>query len=82
MSRTEILSQLAEIFEDVVDVPAAEVTEEKLLADDLDVDSLSMVEVVVVIEEKLGVKLPEDTVPELRTVGDVVAYIESALVAA
>jgi acyl carrier protein len=46
--------------------------------DDLDVDSLSMVEVVVAAEEKFGVTIPDDEVKNLKTVGDAVAYIERA----
>jgi acyl carrier protein len=40
------------------------------------VDSLSMVEVVVAAEEKFGVKIPDDDVKNLRTVGDAVSYIQ------
>jgi acyl carrier protein len=45
---------------------------------DLDVDSLSMVEIVVAAEEKFGVRIPDDQVKNLRTVGDAVDYIDSA----
>ena len=50
--------------------------------DDLDVDSLSMVEVVVAAEEKFGVRIPDDDVKNLKTVGDAVTYIEKAGVTA
>ena len=45
------------------------------VVDDLDVDSLSMVEVVVAAEERFGVKIPDDQVQNLKTVGDAVSYI-------
>ena len=48
---------------------------DKSFTDDLDIDSLSMVEVVVAAEEKFGVKIPDDDVKNLKTVGDAVAYI-------
>ena len=51
---------------------------ENLGVDDLDVDSLSMVEVVVAAEEKFGVSIPDDEVKNLKTVGDAVAFIERA----
>lgn len=82
MSRDEIRATLAEILEDVVGVDRAEVTDEKSLVDDLDIDSLSMVEVVVAAEEQLGVKVPDDKVADLKTIGDVVSYIEAAQPAA
>ncbi|HZE40501.1 MAG TPA: acyl carrier protein [Stackebrandtia sp.] len=77
-SREEIRDGLADILEEVAGVEPADATEEKSFTDDLDVDSLSMVEVVVAAEEKFGVKIPDDDVQELKTVGDAVSYIEKA----
>jgi acyl carrier protein len=82
MSQTDVLAGLAEILEEVAGVEPADVTPEKTFIDDLDVDSLSMVEVVVAAEEKFGVKIPDDDVKTLRTVGDAVSYIQKAGVAA
>ncbi len=77
-TREEITSGLAEILEEVAGVNPDDVAEEKSFTDDLDVDSLSMVEVVVASEEKFDVKIPDDEVKNLRTVGDAVAFIERA----
>ncbi|GAA3223520.1 acyl carrier protein [Dactylosporangium cerinum] len=74
-TREEIAGGLAEILEEVAGVNPDDVAEEKSFTDDLDVDSLSMVEVVVAAEEKFGVKIPDDEVPNLKTVGDAVSYI-------
>ena len=76
-TREEITSGLAEILEEVADVSPADVSDEKSFVDDLDVDSLSMVEVAMAAEEKFGVKIPDDELPKLKTVGDAVKYIES-----
>ena len=73
----EILSGLAEIVEEVAGIDTAEVTTEKSFVDDLDIDSLSMVEIAVQAEDKFGVKIPDDELANLRTVGDAVAYIEA-----
>ena len=73
----EIRSQLAEIVNEVAGVDVADVQLEKSFVDDLDVDSLSMVEVVVEAEEKFGVTIPDDEVKNLKTVGDAVTYITS-----
>ena len=75
---SEILTGLAEIVHEVAGIPAADVTPEKSFVDDLDVDSLSMVEVVVAAEERFGVRIPDDDIKGLKTVGDAVAYIEKA----
>ena len=74
-SREEITTGLAEILEEVAGVNPDDVTEEKSFTEDLDVDSLSMVEVVVAAEEKFGAKIPDDEVQNLKTVGDAVTYI-------
>jgi acyl carrier protein len=78
----DILAGLAVILEEVAGVDPADVTPEKTFIDDLDVDSLSMVEVVVAAEEKFAVKIPDDDVKSLKTVGDAVSYIQRAGVAA
>ena len=76
-STQEIQTGVAEILEEVAGVNPDDVAEEKSFTDDLDVDSLSMVEVVVAAEEKFGVKIPDNEVQNLKTVGDAVSYIES-----
>jgi len=82
LSEQEILAGLAEIVNEVAGIPAADVQLDKSFTDDLDVDSLSMVEVVVAAEEKFGVRIPDDDVKNLKTVGDAVTYIEQASISA
>ncbi|MGH8889973.1 MAG: acyl carrier protein [Acidothermaceae bacterium] len=82
LSQQEILAGLAEIVNEVAGIPAADVQLDKSFTDDLDVDSLSMVEVVVAAEEKFGVRIPDDDVKNLKTVGDAVTYIDKAGVTA
>ena len=73
----EIREGLASILNEVADVAPDDVTDEKSFTDDLDVDSLSMVEVAMAAEEKFGVKIPDDELPKLKTVGDAVNFILS-----
>ena len=68
----------SDLVEEVAGVPAASVELGKNFTEDLDVDSLSMVEVVVAAEERFGVKIPDDQVAELTTVGDAVDFIVKA----
>jgi acyl carrier protein len=75
MTKDEIVAGLAEILEEVAGVNPDDVNAEKSFTDDLDVDSLSMVEVVVAAEEKFGVKIPDDEVQNLRTVGDAADFV-------
>jgi acyl carrier protein len=74
----EIRASLADIVNEVAGIPAEDVQMDKSFVDDLDVDSLSMVEVVVAAEEKFDVKIPDEEVKNLKTVGDAVAFIENA----
>ena len=71
----EILEGLATIVNEVAGVPVEDVQSDKSFVDDLDIDSLSMVEVVMAAEDKWGVKIPDSEVKNLKTVGDAVAYI-------
>jgi acyl carrier protein len=75
LTQEEILADLAEIVEEVAGVDKDEVQMDKSFTGDLDVDSLTMVEVVVAAEEKFSVKIPDDAVKDLSTVGDAVNYI-------
>lgn len=77
-STEEIRSEVADIVNEVVGVAPEDVQLDKSFADDLDVDSLSMVEIVVACEEKFGITIPQEEQANLKTVGDAVAYIERA----
>jgi len=78
MSQQEILAELAAIVNDIAGVPVGDVTPEKTFLDDLDVDSLSMVEIATAAEDKFGIRIPDDDLKDLKTVGDAVSYIEKA----
>jgi len=82
MSQQEILTGLAEIVHEITGVPADRVVVEAAFSDDLDIDSLSMVEIVVAAEERFDVRIPDDDVKDLRTVGDAVSYISRSSVSA
>ena len=71
----EILEGLAVIVNEVAGVPVEDVQPDKSCVDDLDIDSLSMVEIVVAAEERFGVRIPDDEVKNLKTVGDAVSFI-------
>ncbi|HEU4676759.1 MAG: acyl carrier protein [Motilibacteraceae bacterium] len=77
-SEQEILQGLAEIINEETGLPTEDVQPDKSFTDDLDIDSLSMMSVVVTAEEKFGVKIPDDEVKNLTTVGDAVSFIQKA----
>jgi acyl carrier protein len=70
-----VLEGIKEIVVEVAGIDAGIIAMDKKFTDDLDVDSLSMVEVVVAAEERFGVKIPDDEVTKMATVGDAVNFI-------
>jgi acyl carrier protein len=74
---SQTLEGLAAIVNEVAGTPLADITPEKSFVDDLDIDSLSMVEVVMACEDKFGVSIPDGEVKNLKTVGDAVAFIDA-----
>jgi acyl carrier protein len=71
----EILAGLAEIIEEIAGTPADEVTPSANFVDDLDIDSLSMVEIAVAAQDKFGVEIPDEQLKDLKTVQDVVNFV-------
>ena len=75
MTDQEILAGLGEIIEEIAGVPADEVAPNKSFADDLDIDSLSMVEIAVAAQDRFGVEIPDDQLKDLVTVQDVINFV-------
>lgn len=71
----EILEGLAEIVNEETGIDTADVQMDKSFQEDLDIDSLSMMQIVVNAEDKFGVRIPDEEVKNLATVRDAVTYI-------
>ena len=71
----EVLEGLTELIIDETGIDGSEVALEKSFTDDLDIDSISMMTIVVNAEEKFGVTIPDEEVKNLKTVGDAVTFI-------
>lgn len=74
----ELLASIAETFADVTDVAAADVRPDRLLIDDLEIDSLSMAELGVALQDKFDIELSDDEIAELKTVADIVELLREA----
>ena len=74
-SEQDILAGLADIVNEETGLEQSEVQSDKSFTDDLDIDSLSMMTIVVNAEEKFSVRIPDDEVKNLATVGDAVSFI-------
>jgi acyl carrier protein len=82
VTQQDILAGLAEIVNEIAGIEPGEVELDKSFIDDLDLDSLTMVEVATSAEDKFGVRIPDENLKDLKTVRDAVDFIEKAGVAA
>ena len=73
----DILAGLAGIVNEITGIKPEQVRPEASFVDDLDIDSLSMVEVAVAAEERFGVRIPDEALAKLKTVGDAVTFIST-----
>src|SRR5690625_2673798 len=78
-TENEILEGLAEIVSEETGLPTDSVQLDKSFTDDLDIDSLSMMTIVTLAEEKFDVRIPDEEVANLTTVKDAVYFIAIAL---
>jgi acyl carrier protein len=80
MPRDDTARVIAEIVERVSGGPAARLSPESTFVDDLGIDSLTMMEIVVAVEDQFGVRVNDDDVEGLRSIRDAADYIERARV--
>lgn len=71
-----IFEKVKKLIAEQLDVEEANIQETSNIADDLGADSLDVVDLVMSIEDEFDVEIPEDQVENIKTVGDIVKYIE------
>ena len=76
MAKEEIFDKLKELVVDQLGVEEDEVTMEASMQDDMGADSLDLVDLVMSVEEEFGVKVADEDLENIKTVGDIVNYIE------
>lgn len=74
-TKAEILVKVSGIIAKQLKVEETEIKLEKSLIDDLNADSLDIVELVMSMEDEFGFEIPDSDAEKLRTVGDAVDYI-------
>ena len=72
-----VFDKLKEINMDQLDVEEDEVTMDANIQEDLDADSLDMVDLVMSVEEEFDLKIEDEDVEKIKTVGDIVSFIEA-----
>jgi len=76
MAYDDVLGDIRTVLFSVAGVDPAEVTPEKSLAGDLGVDSMTMLESIVALEDRFGVLIPDSVWAGFSTVGDLVDHLE------
>ena len=69
--------KLKKIIVDVLNVDENEITMDTTFIDDLGADSLDVFQIIMGIEEEFDIEIPDEAVENIKTVGDIVSYIES-----
>ena len=75
MGRDEILEKIKEITADRLDVDEADVTPEASFREDLEADSLDLVELIMELEEQFGMEIPDEEAEKITTVEQAVEYV-------
>lgn len=71
-----VFDKVKKIIVDQLDVEEDKVTEAASITDDLGADSLDVVDLVMRFEEEFDIEIPDDQVEKIKTVGDIVKFIE------
>lgn len=71
-----VFDKIKDIIVDQLDVDEDKVTMEASITEDLGADSLDVVDLVMSLEEEFDVEIPDDAVENVKTVGDIVKYVE------
>lgn len=79
MDRTQVAERLKEVLINELGLDADKITEEASFDEDLEVDSLGVVELLMALEDEFGVKIPDDEAEDIRTVGQAVDMVHGKL---
>ncbi|MEA1892627.1 MAG: acyl carrier protein [Campylobacterota bacterium] len=72
-----LLDDIKEVVVEQLSVSPDEIKDDAKFVEDLGADSLDVVELVMALEEKFDIEIPDDEAEKIQTVADVVTYIES-----
>jgi acyl carrier protein len=78
MTRDEILVKVKEKLSEQLGVDEAEITDEASFSEDLDADSLDLVELIMELEDEFNIKIPDEQAQQITTVGQAVDYTAAA----
>ncbi|HUK77477.1 MAG TPA: acyl carrier protein [Thermoleophilia bacterium] len=79
MTREEVLEQVKSILVETLSVDEDKVTPDARFQEDLETDSLDLVELVMTMEDKFGIKISDEEAAGIKTVGDAVDFVMGRL---
>lgn len=79
MERTEIESKLTDLLVDELGIERDAIAADAKFEEDLDVDSLGVVELLMALEDNFGVKIPDEEAEQITTVGEAIDLVEQKL---
>ena len=71
-----IKEKVTEIIANQLSVSADKIKEETNIAEELGADSLDLVEILMSLEDEFGISIPDEEIPNIKTIKDIVAFIE------
>src|ERR1044072_990943 len=74
-SREEVFERVKEVLTEQLGVDEGEITEEASFQEDLDADSLDLVEMIMELEDQFGIKISDEDAQKIQTVGQAVDYV-------
>ena len=77
---TRVFDKVKELISEQLDVNADDITEVSNIQDDLGADSLDVADLIVALEDEFDIEIPDDQVESIKTVGDIVKFIEDTMV--
>lgn len=79
LERAELEGKLMDLMARELEIPRDKITLDATFGDDLEVDSLGVVEMLMALEDEFGITIPDEEAEEIKTVGEAIDLVETKL---